>query len=242
MRPDNHMYRSALDSRKSAPRNRFASIAAVLAAVAIAVLAACGDSGTGPDTEVATVSVAPSTRTLVVGDVLALEATVKNGGGDPLEGRDIEWSSDDATVADVSRTGRVQALKAGAATITATSEGKSGAARIIVTAASPPPPTEVARVEVDPIELVLPKYESRELHARALDALGREIEGRAVTWSIVNPVVAGVDTAGRVTAKVPGWTRVYATVEGKSAAVDLTVSPAPVARIVLATGAPELDR
>ena len=65
MRPDNHMYRSALDSRKSAPRNRFASMAAVLAAVALAVLAACGDSGTGPDTEVAAVSVAPATRTRV---------------------------------------------------------------------------------------------------------------------------------------------------------------------------------
>ena len=242
MRPDNHMYRSALDSRKSAPRNRFASMAAVLAAVALAVLAACGDSGTGPDTEVAAVSVAPATRTLVVGDFLELEATVKNRGGDPLEGHEVEWSSDDATVADVSATGRVEALKAGAATITATSEGKSGTARIIVTAAAPPPPAEVASVKVDPIELVLPKYESRELHATALDALGNELEDRAVTWSIVNDVVASVDAEGRVTAKVPGWTRVYATIEGKSAVVDLTVSPAPVARVVLATAGPELDR
>lgn len=51
MRPDNHMYRSALDSRKSVSRNRFASMAAVFAAFAPAALAACGDSATGPGHE-----------------------------------------------------------------------------------------------------------------------------------------------------------------------------------------------
>lgn len=242
MRPDDHMYRSALDSRKSARRNRFATMASVLAAVVLVVLAACGESGTGPDTEVATVSVAPAVRTLVVGDEATLEATVKNRGGDPLEGREIEWTSSSPTVAEVSQTGQVEALQEGTATISATSEGKSGTARIIVTAAPPPPPVEVARVEIEPIELVLPKYESRQLGARAFDALGEELEGRAVTWSIEDTDVGSIDATGRVTARLPGWTRVFATIGGKSASMELSVSPAPVAHIILATAGTELDR
>ena len=242
MRPDSHMYRRALATRKSTSRNRFTSMAGVLVAFALFVLAACGDSGTGPDTEVATVSVSPATRALVVGDATTLAASVKNRAGDPLGGREIQWSSSNPAVADVSSTGRVEALQAGAATITATSEGKSGTARITVTDAGPPPPAVVARVEIDPAALVIPKYESRPLAARALDAQGNELEDRAIVWTVVNDVVATVDESGRLTARETGWTRVYATVEGKSAVLDLTVSPAPVARVVLAWAGPELDR
>ncbi|HEX6060208.1 MAG TPA: Ig-like domain-containing protein [Gemmatimonadaceae bacterium] len=241
MRPDNHKYRSALASRKTASRNRFAPFIGILGALALAVLVACGDAGTGPDREVASVAVSPSARTLGVGEAAVLAATVQNRAGDPLEGVEVEWESDDATVVAVSQDGRIEALRAGAAVVVATSAGKHGSARITVTDATPPPAT-VARVEVDPAALALPKYETRRLGARALDADGNELEGRQVVWSSENGDVAEVDQSGLVTAKSPGWTRILATVEGKSAFVDLTVGGAPVARVVLAPAGPELDR
>ena len=241
MRPDHHKYRSALASRKPAPRNRFAPFMDIVGALALAVLVACGDSGTGPDREVAFVAVTPTARTLGVGETAVLEATAKNRAGDPLEGVDVEWESGDPTVVAVAQDGRIEALRAGAALVVATSEGKRGSARITVTDATPPPAT-VARVEVDPAALALPKYESRRLAARALDADGHELEGRQVVWSSENSDVATVDGSGLVTAKSPGWTRIVASIEGKTAFVDLTVGGAPVARVVLAPAGPELDR
>jgi alpha-tubulin suppressor-like RCC1 family protein/uncharacterized protein YjdB len=79
---------------------------------------------------VASVTVAPSTATLGLGDSLQLSATVKDAGGNPLTGRAVTWQTSNPLVVSVSNTGKVRALAAGDATITATSEGKSGTAAI----------------------------------------------------------------------------------------------------------------
>jgi alpha-tubulin suppressor-like RCC1 family protein len=79
---------------------------------------------------VATVTVAPATATVGLGDSLQLRADVKDAAGNILTGRSVTWQSSNGLVASVSATGKVRALAPGDATITATSEGKSGTAAI----------------------------------------------------------------------------------------------------------------
>ncbi len=79
---------------------------------------------------VATVTVAPAAATVGLGDSLQLTADVKDAAGNILTGRTVTWQSSNGLVASVSATGKVRALAPGDATITASSEGKSGTATI----------------------------------------------------------------------------------------------------------------
>jgi len=88
---------------------------------------------------VATVTVSPASPSVQVGQTAQLTATLKDANGNTLTGRTVTWTSSDTTIAKVSATGLVTARAAGLATVTATSEGKSGTSAVTVTAAPPPP-------------------------------------------------------------------------------------------------------
>lgn len=66
------------------------------------------------------------------GQTRLLAVQLRAANGEMLYGRDVAWSSSDSTVARVLPGGRVQGLKGGTVTITATSEGKSGSITIII--------------------------------------------------------------------------------------------------------------
>src|SRR4029077_18136350 len=89
-----------------------------------------GQSGTSALTvtnvPVATVTVSPASASGSVGATVQLTATLKDALGNPLSGRVVTWSSSNPAVATVSASGLVTGVAAGSATITATSEGKSG--------------------------------------------------------------------------------------------------------------------
>ena len=80
---------------------------------------------------VATVTVAPTTAQIGVGETQQLTATTFDASNNNL-GRPVTWSSGDPSRATVSSTGLVTAVATGIAVITATSEGKSGSAQITV--------------------------------------------------------------------------------------------------------------
>lgn len=82
---------------------------------------------------VASVAVTPSTSSLRLGEQSQLTVRLADASGGTLTGRVITWSSSNSSVATVSSTGLVTAAGLGAATITATSEGRSGTARVSVT-------------------------------------------------------------------------------------------------------------
>src|SRR5438105_3578574 len=89
-----------------------------------------GQSGTAALTvtnvPVASVTVSPATASLTVGATTQLTATPKDANGTALSGRVVTWGTSNGTVATVSATGLARGVAAGSATITATSEGKSG--------------------------------------------------------------------------------------------------------------------
>lgn len=88
---------------------------------------------------VATITIAPATATIAVGELLPLVATLRDAGGNFLSGRSIAWATSNSTVANGTVNGAnasVTGLSVGTATITATSEGRSGSATVVVTSGS----------------------------------------------------------------------------------------------------------
>jgi uncharacterized protein YjdB len=86
---------------------------------------------------VVSVTVSPTSASVLVGGTVQLVATPRGPGGNPLTGRVVTWTTSSSTVATVTGSGVVTGVAAGSATITATSEGINGTAAVTVTA--PPP-------------------------------------------------------------------------------------------------------
>jgi Tol biopolymer transport system component len=103
---------------------------------------------------VATVTVAPTRPLLEAGDVDLMRVTVVDSTGQPVEDRVVTWTTSDPNVATVSATGTLVARRPGPVTVTATSEGRSGTAALVV---STPPSADllVQRYVVDTTELVI---------------------------------------------------------------------------------------
>ncbi|HEY7480992.1 MAG TPA: Ig-like domain-containing protein [Gemmatimonadales bacterium] len=89
---------------------------------------------------VATVTVSPSAPSVLADATVQLAASLLDAAGNPLSGRTVTWSSAATGIATVSSSGLVRGVAAGQAVITASSEGKSGNASVMVTAGSSPPP------------------------------------------------------------------------------------------------------
>lgn len=203
-----------------------------LGVLACGILLGCGGGGEAagpppppPPVPVATVSVEPGTSTLFVGASQTLSATVRDASGNALSGRSITWASNNTAVATVSTTGVVTAVAPGTASITATSEGRSGSAQVTVQA-------PVATVAVAPATLTLLPGATGTLTATPQDAGGAPLSGRSITWASSNTAVATVSTTGVVTAVAPGQVLITATSEGKTGSATATVLP-PVTSVVI---------
>jgi uncharacterized protein YjdB len=167
---------------------------------------------------VATVAVTPADAQALVGSTVQLQALTYDESDAVLTGRAIAWSSSDARVATVDETGRTRAIAPGSATITATSEGKTGHATITVLA-------PVDRVDIRPSGLVIVGTgRTAQLTATTYDAHGTVLTGRPVAWTTSDPGVATVDATGLVTGVSAGGAVITASAEGKSATARILVS------------------
>ena len=176
---------------------------------------------------VASVSVVPSSVTLAVGGSGRMVAQVLDVGGAKLNDRIVTWGSDRPGTASVSPDGSVIAIAEGSALITATSEGRSGAAHVLVTRAP------VASLTVAPALLSLTVGGTSRIIATPRGADGVPLGNRFITWMAGGPSVATVDATGLVTALAPGTALVVASVEGQSATTVVTVLPVRVAALRL---------
>lgn len=97
-----------------------------------------------PDAPVASVTVAPGSVTIEVGETTTLLATLRDGQGNILSDRDVSWTKSNSKVS-LSSSGNevdVTGVADGAVTVTASSEGVSGSSSITVE--NPPPPVNDA--------------------------------------------------------------------------------------------------
>src|SRR2546429_6406417 len=124
-------------AQRAAPRGRR------LLGTLLMTVAACS-SGPGAEhaTPVAALAVSPKSLVVRVGQTAQLTAVPLDAHGTPLAGRAVTWATSDSSVASVT-TGQVVGRAAGRATITATSEGRTGTAGVVVEApgATQPGPT-----------------------------------------------------------------------------------------------------
>src|SRR5205809_192716 len=115
--------------------HRLARLQTALACALLTVLAGgCSTNPTSPSrpTPVAAVGVSPASASVEAGSTVQLTATPKDANGTALHGRAVTWSSDATAFATVNGSGLVTGVAAGPATITATSEGKTGTSAITV--------------------------------------------------------------------------------------------------------------
>lgn len=127
-------------------RRRPTSRTGVFALLATMSLSCSERSVTAIDVEV--IDVNPETLNLTVGDSARIQATLRDGAGNVLSGRAIVWTSNHPSTVTVSSDGRVIALDAGEATITAESEGAAGRVQVTV-AMAPAIGFQPASVEFD---------------------------------------------------------------------------------------------
>lgn len=172
---------------------------------------------------VATVTLVPSSAFMYVGESGSFEVTLKDVGGNVLAGRVVSWSSSQSSVASVALDGRITGVSTGAATISATSEGKSASAQLTVVA----PPASVSTVTLEPNPGALFVGEAGYFLLTLRDGNGNVLSGRAVTWSSNAPAVATVASDGRVSGLSPGQALITATSEGRSGSAAVIVSARP---------------
>lgn len=188
-----------------------------------AVAGACGgggdDGGGGPSgpAAVASVQISASATTLEVGSTLPTSVTLTDASGKVVSGRSVTYQSSATNIATVDVVGTVTGVAPGAVTITATSEGKSGTLALTVT------PVAVNSVTIDQRNPSVKQGESATLTAKTFDFLGRELTGRAITWSSAAASLATVTSGGIVTGVTPGSVFIRAESEGKRDSVSLRV-------------------
>ena len=173
---------------------------------------------------VASVSLTPTAGTLLVGQSLQLAASPRDSIGGTLSGRDVTWSSSEASRATVSGTGLVTALSVGPVTISASSEGRTGTATLSVL------PVPVASVIVSAPSALVQIGQTLQLSAVTRDSAGGALNGRTIAWTSSDPTRASVSGSGVLTALTAGAATITASSEGRSGSVTVTItaSQAPI--------------
>ncbi len=212
-------------------------LTAVAAGTTTITAASEGKSGTDAVTisnvAVGSVTVQPQGATIPGGSNLQLSATVRDVNGVVVTNRVVTWSTSNSAVATVSSSGVVTgSTNGGTATITATSEGKSGTTSVTVT------PLPVASVTIQPPspDTVFLGY-TAQLTAVTKDSAGGVLTGRVIAWHSNNTSIASIDVNGVVTGATAGSTTITATSEGKTATATLVSIKAPVGSVVIAVPA-----
>jgi uncharacterized protein YjdB len=181
------------------------------------------------------------TLALVRYDERQLAAVVRDARGRALTGRAVAWTSADPTVVAVDGSGRLAAVKAGATTVVAASEGRSAAMVVVITAA---PATRIA-LPASAIDIEV--GELTPLAVALHDARDQPTQ-RPVTWTTSDSAIATVSVAGLVTALRLGTVELTATSDGpqrahhaarrRGARLRSRVQPAPERRRSMGAAAP----
>jgi len=176
---------------------------------------------------ISSVSVSPSSVSLVAGGTRQLTATVKDGSGNVITGQTIAWSSSNSSVGSVSSSGLVTAGQTGSATITAAVGGKSGSATLSVAAGA------VSSISITPGSASVTAGNTQQLTATVKDASGNVITGQTVTWSSSDATIVAVSSSGVVTGALVGQATITAAAGGKSATATVAVAAGAVNSIAV---------
>jgi RHS repeat-associated protein len=145
------------------------------------------------------------------------------------------WSTSDSTVASVSATGVLKALRAGTVTVSATSATVTGTATVSI------------QPQLISIAIAPPSASILETQTQAFAATGSYDDGStknltsSVTWTSSDTTVATVGSSGVATPVKSGGATITATIQGLSATAILQVNPAVILPPDPAAVAPPID-
>lgn len=174
---------------------------------------------------VARVAVSFSSASLGIGQTARAVATAQDVSGNPVTGKNVEWSSDASNVATVSAQGVVEGVGPGSARITATVDGVAGSAPLDVFATGTTSSSaKVATVVVVVTPSTFAVGHTAQAVATPLDSAGKIVTGRTIAWSALNLDIATVSAAGLVTGLSAGSATIRATIDGVAGQMSLSVS------------------
>jgi Bacterial Ig-like domain (group 2)/Right handed beta helix region len=185
-----------------------------LSVVALAI--ACREAIVEP-VAVATVTVSGPESGLRLGQSGQLTVALKSTEGWTLPNQGVTWATGDASIATVTPSGQVTAVKRGTVTVTASAGGTSGTASVTVIG--------VSGVAIAPDTLAVVVAEQQAVTAAVTADPGVSVPP---SWVARDTSVAQVDATGRVSARKLGVTWVVASAEAASDSVKVRVVPVPV--------------
>ena len=187
--------------------------------------ATCTVTVAAKEVEVTGITLDQTSATIVAGDNLVLKATVAP---ENATDKKVTWSSSDASIATVDENGKVTAVSAGNADITATAGSFSAACALTVQAKVIP----VTSVNVDNWSITMLAGETVSLKVTVLP---EDATNKNITFQSENTEVAAVDSEGTILAIGAGSTKVIVTSEDGGLTSNCMVT------VVSETGEMEVD-
>ena len=181
----------------------------------------------------ARIEVTPQRLTLKVGESAELNATALDEEGHKTQAQ-IFYFSRDFRAVEVTREGKVTALRPGAAQIVASARSGPQSQRVRTTIEVTVPPSPVARIEFAEPRTTVLAGTTVTFQAQALDETGSVREDVRIAFEPLESVTAMLDEHGRLTAHRPGTIDVVARLGEFSAKTICEVVPNPVHRVTLA--------
>ena len=179
-----------------------------------------GGNGGDKIVHVTGISLDSNSATIKEGESIVLVATVTP---DNADNKSVSWSSSSDAVATVDAGGKVIGIKAGSATITATTKDGDKTATCTITVEQKSAPTvHVTGIELDRTSATIKEGESITLVATVSPD---NADNKSVSWSSSSDAVATVDAGGKVTGIKAGSATITATVAdgGMKASCALSV-------------------
>jgi hypothetical protein len=192
-------------------------------AAALFILAiACGsDSALAPTpTPRGSIAIAMDSANVYAGDDVALHAVVRDAEGHDVPAPAVTWSASDTTVAELSATGVLSAIRPGTVRISAHAGDLTTAIDLTIR------PLSVLSVAILGLPDTLGHGDVIPFGVRITGEGGRIVTGRAVTLRSVNPAIATIDPSGRLRTVSAGRTEVTATVDGVTTTRAIVVEAA----------------
>lgn len=208
------------------------------------VLIGCSSSNPGNNPgggDISVISVRPSQTSVKVGAQVSFSASAVDASGGRLSIDLFSWSSSNAEIAVVDADGVVTGAAPGEVQITATHEGFSGWAVLLVTE------VEIVRIEIFPLladgEAGTDIFagEERQFTSKVFDADGVQVALSSPLWSSSDESMAVITAQGLLTGISPGVVVITASIGDITASRQVTVKSLPVASIEIFPAGPLID-
>jgi uncharacterized protein YjdB len=167
---------------------------------------------------VQSITVTPATATVVAGDTTRYTAVAHDANGNVIPNTVFNWVTANPSIATVSATGLVTGVSGGGTVVQAIAGGVGGSATVSVVV--------VGSVEIlGAAERFIRVGETLQFVAVVRDAAGNIMTGVTVSWSVLKPNIASVNSSGLATGLSVGITYVRAAVGNVWDEAELGIRP-----------------